>query len=98
MRTHEFGLRVALGAQKMDVAILVLKWGGRLALLGAGLGLLLACWLTRLLVGLLEGVNALDPITYAAVAVLLLGAALLASYLPARRATAVDPIVALRYE
>lgn len=97
-RTNEIGLRIALGAQTRDVIRLVLKQGLGLALLGAVFGLLGALSLTRLLKSFLFGVTATDPLTFAGVAALLVLVALLACYLPARRAARVDPLVALRYE
>lgn len=97
-RTHEFGLRMALGARGTDVSRLVVGWGGRLALLGVALGLALAWGLTRLMASLLNGVSPTDPATFIGVALLVLAAALLACWLPARRAARVDPMVALRRE
>jgi putative ABC transport system permease protein len=97
-RTQEFGIRLALGAQGSDLLRLVIKQGLTLVFLGSVVGLATALALTRVLQSLLFGVSATDPLTFAAVALLLLAAALLACWLPARRATKVDPTVALRYE
>jgi putative ABC transport system permease protein len=97
-RTQEIGIRIALGASTPDVLKLVVKHGMKLALLGIGIGLLGAWALTRFMKTLLVGVEPTDLATFAVVSGCLLIAALLASYLPARRATKVDPLVALRYE
>jgi predicted permease len=97
-RTSEIGLRMALGAQPHQVLKLVLRQGMLLALVGAIVGVLVALPVARMASGLLYGVSATDPLTYVAITLLLMGVALLACYLPARRATRIDPLVALRVE
>jgi len=97
-RQREIGIRLALGAQRGNVVQMVLRQGTNTALLGVAIGLGIAFALTRLMTSLLFGVTAHDPMTFAAVAALLLFVALLACYIPARRASKVDPIVALRWE
>jgi putative ABC transport system permease protein len=97
-RAHEIGVRMAIGAKPRDVVRMVLAEGGRLAAAGVGLGSIVAVAGARLIRGLLFEVSATDPLTFAGVAVGLLTVALLASYIPARRATRVDPMVALRGE
>jgi putative ABC transport system permease protein len=97
-RRNEFGIRLALGAQTSNVLQLILKQGLKLAVVGVALGLLVALAFTRLLKGLLFGISASDPLTFALIAALLVGVALLACWIPARRATKVDPLEALRSE
>src|SRR5215813_811457 len=97
-RTNEIGIRVALGAQNRDVLKLVLGQGAALALVGIIIGLIASLSLTRLLRSLLYEVSTSDPVTFIAIAILLIALALLACYIPARRATKVDPMLALRHE
>jgi hypothetical protein len=97
-RTQEIGVRVALGAHRRDVLRLVVGEGARMAALGVVIGVGASLAITRLMSSLLFGINATDPLTFVGVAVLLSLVALLASYIPSRRAMKVDPIVALRYE
>jgi putative ABC transport system permease protein len=97
-RTREIGIRMALGARAGDVRRMVVTQGGRIALLGVGIGMVAAVFAARSLATLLFEVRARDPLVFAAVGLLMLGVALLACYLPARRASAVDPVHAIRTE
>ena len=97
-RTHEVGIRMALGAQKGDVLGLILRKGLILTLTGVAIGLAIALVLTRLMTTLLFGIAPTDATTFVAVSVLLIIVAMFACYIPARRATKVDPLVALHYE
>jgi putative ABC transport system permease protein len=97
-RTREIGVRMALGARPADVLRMVLKEGLRLVSVGVGLGIAAALMLTRLLEGMVYGVKVRDPLIFVTVNLLLVAASLAACYVPARRATRVDPLVALRYE
>lgn len=97
-RTHEIGIRMALGAERRDVLRLVVRQGLRLTLAGVIFGVAGACALTRFLKSFLYGVRPTDPVTFVLVSALLVAVSILASYIPARRATRVDPMVALRYE
>jgi putative ABC transport system permease protein len=97
-RTHEIGIRIALGAESRSILQMVLRQGLGLASTGTAVGLVCALAVSHLMAGLLYGVGPTDPVTFAGVAVLLIGVALLACYIPARRAVRVDPLVALRHE
>jgi len=97
-RTREIGVRIALGAARRDVLLLIIRQGMTLAVIGLGIGLLSAIGVAQLLAKILFGVSAIDPLTFVAVSLLLGLVAALACYVPARRATKVDPLVALRYE
>ncbi len=97
-RTREVGVRVAIGAQRSDVLKLVLRQGMTLTAIGLGIGVVVAFACTRVLSGLLYEISAVDPLTFAGVSLLLAAIAMLACYVPARRATKIDPVVALRYE
>jgi ABC-type antimicrobial peptide transport system permease subunit len=97
-RTQEIGVRMALGAETTQVQKMVVAQGIRISVIGLGVGILGAAALTRLLQGLLFETTPLDPLTFAGMSVLLLGVGLLASYLPARRAGAVDPVESMRTE
>ena len=97
-RTHEIGIRMALGAERSEIVGMVVGQGARLALVGLALGLAGAFGLTRVIASMLFGVTATDPATFAGVALLIAAVSFMASYVPARRTTKIDPVVALRYE
>jgi ABC-type antimicrobial peptide transport system permease subunit len=97
-RTQEVGVRMALGAQRSEVLRLIVGEGARLAAFGVAIGIAASFVITRLMSSLLFGISASDPLTFLGLAMLLSLAALVASYIPARRAMRVDPMVALRYE
>ena len=97
-RTNEMGIRMALGANRADILRMVLRESARIAFIGAGAGIIAGLLVTRAIRGVLYGVSAYDPVSFAGSALALTFVALAASYVPARRATRVDPMVALRYE
>ena len=97
-RTHEIGVRLALGAQRRDVVAMVVRHGMTMTATGTVVGLAAALALVRVMSGLLFGVSAADPVTFISIPLLLLAVALAACYIPARRATRVDPMIALRSE
>jgi ABC-type antimicrobial peptide transport system permease subunit len=98
LRTQEIGIRMSLGAERSDILRLILREGAHLAITGVLIGVAVSLAVTRLMSSLLFGISSTDPLTFVAVAALLTAVALLASYIPARRAMRVDPLVALKYE
>src|SRR6202030_124688 len=97
-RTHEIGIRLALGAERRTILQMLLRYGFGLAITGATVGLICALLVSNLMVGALYGIRAIDPMTFGIAIVVFIAVALLACYLPARRGTKVDPMVALRCE
>lgn len=97
-RTREIGIRMALGAQAGEVRRMIIAHGSRVVLIGVAIGVTVALFLTRLLESMLFCVTAIDPVTFIVVSAVMIGVALLASYIPARRASSVDPMVSLRAE
>jgi putative ABC transport system permease protein len=97
-RTREIGIRMAIGAQRRDILKLILKQGIRVALAGVAVGILAGLAITRLMASLLFGVNASDWFTFSTVALVLVLVSIVASCVPAQRATRIDPLIALRYE
>jgi putative ABC transport system permease protein len=97
-RTHEIGIRMAIGARPLDVFKMILGQGMRLALIGVGLGLVGAFIVTRFMATMLFGIEPTDATTFGAITAILIAVALLACYLPGRRATKVEPTISLRYE
>jgi putative ABC transport system permease protein len=97
-RTQELGVRIALGAQRRDIFSLVLKQGIILALIGVGIGLAAAIGLSKVVASVLYGISATDPVTFISVAVIMIAVAVVACFFPARKATKVDPLTAMRYE
>lgn len=97
-RTREIGIRMALGARTGEVRRMIIAHGSRVVMIGVAIGVTVALFLTRLLESMLFRVTAIDPVTFIVVSAVMIGVALLASYIPARRASSVDPMVSLRAE